>query len=205
MSTKGSLFIVSAPSGAGKTSLVNALVKAIPNVCISISFTTRPMRREEQEGIDYYFVNKDEFEAKLKEGIFLEHAQVFGQFYGTSRVWVEDARAKGLDVILEIDWQGAKQVRAQFVEAQSIFILPPTREALLERLQKRHSDNLQIINDRMIEAKDQISRYAEYDYLICNDQFEEALEQLKAIVQCHRLYWRRQQAEKAELIKKLLS
>lgn len=205
MSIKGSLFIVSAPSGAGKTSLVNALVKAIPNVCVSVSFTTRPMRPQEQEGIDYHFVNKEEFKTKLEEGIFLEHAQVFGQYYGTSRLWVEEAREKGLDVILEIDWQGAKQVRKQFVEAQSIFILPPSREALIERLQKRHPDNLQLINERMMEAKEQIARYAEYDYLVCNDQFEEAVEDLKSIVQCQRLYWRRQQTEKAELIKKLLS
>ncbi len=205
MSVKGSLFIVSAPSGAGKTSLVTSLVKMVPNMCISVSFTTRPMRPQEQEGVDYYFIDKEDFKAKLKAGIFLEHAQVFGQFYGTSRVWVEEARAKGVDVILEIDWQGAKQVRAQFVEAQSIFILPPSRDALLDRLQKRHADNVQIINERMKEAKDQISRYSEYDYLICNDQFEEALEQLKAVIQCQRLYWRRSQIEKAALIEKLLS
>jgi guanylate kinase len=205
MSVKGSLFIVSAPSGAGKTSLVNALVKGFPNVCVSISFTTRPRRSQEQEAVDYYFVTQEDFKAKLKEGVFLEHAQVFGQFYGTSRAWVEEMRVKGMDVILEIDWQGARQVRAQFVEALSVFILPPSREALLERLQKRHTaDKVEIVNQRIMGMKDQVSHYAEYDYLLCNDQFEEALEQLKAIVQCQRLDWRRQECEKAELIKKLL-
>jgi len=206
MSTsKGSLVIVSAPSGAGKTTLVKALTKAMSEVCVSISYTTRSMRPEEQDGVDYHFVSHDEFKAMLREGVFLEHAQVFGNFYGTSRVWVEETRHKGLDVILEIDCQGAKQVRTQFVETQSIFILPLSREILEERLAKRHPDNVQIIQERMAEAKEEMSHYNEYDYLIFNDRFEDALEDLKSIIRCQRLQWRRSQAGRVGLIEKLLS
>jgi len=165
----GSLFIVAAPSGAGKTTLVNALVKAIPDISLSVSYTTRKMRSQEQEGIDYHFVSHDEFKIKLEQGFFLEHAEVFGNFYGTSKRWVEESRHKGLDVILEIDWQGAKQVRTQFAEAQGIFILPLSREVLEERLQKRHSENTLMIQERMQEAKEQISHYNEFDYLVFND------------------------------------
>jgi len=205
MLNKGSLFIISAPSGGGKTTLVRSLVKALPGITVSVSYTTRLIRAQEQEGIDYHFVSHDEFKSMLKQGVFLEHAKVFGHFYGTSLIWVEEERLKGNDVILEIDWQGARQVRSQFVEAQSIFILPPSREILQERLQKRHPDNLKMVEERMQEAKDEISRYNEYDYLICNDQFEDALEDLKAIVRSHRLEWRAQAAEKALMIQKLLS
>jgi guanylate kinase len=205
MANKGSLFIISAPSGAGKTSLVKALVKSLPRIAVSISYTTRPMRPQEQEGTDYHFVDHADFKDMLKKETFLEHAQVFGHFYGTSRIWVEETRNKGIDVILEIDWQGARQVRTQFLEAQSVFILPPSTEALLERLQKRHSENAVIVAERMNNAKAEISRYNEYDYLVCNDQFEDALEDIKAIIQCHRLQWRRQQVQQSTLIEKLLS
>ncbi len=201
----GSLFIVAAPSGAGKTTLVNALIKALPNTCVSVSYTTRKMRPGEEEGVNYHFVSHDEFKAMLKQRVFLEHAEVFGHYYGTSRVWVEEARHKGLDVILEIDWQGAKQVRTQFVETQSIFILPLALEVLEARLQKRHSDNPSVIKERMQEAKEQISHYNEFDYLIFNDKFEDAVEDLKSIVQCQRLKWRRQALLRVDTMKKLLS
>lgn len=202
---KGSLFIISAPSGAGKTTLVRSLIKVVPSVEVSVSYTTRNKREQEQEGVDYHFVTHNAFKEMLKKDAFLEHAQVFGNFYGTSRLWVEETRAKGVDVILEIDWQGARQVRAQFVEAQSIFILPPSREALSERLLKRHPDNDALIAERMGDAKDEISRYNEYDYLVCNDRFEEALEDIKSIIRSHRLQWRRSQNQQKRLIEKLLS
>jgi len=205
MQNKGSLFILSAPSGAGKTSLVKELIKGISGVLGSVSYTTRAIRPQEKEGVDYHFVSHDEFNKMLQEGVFLEHAQVFGQYYGTSKVWVENTRLQGIDVILEIDWQGARQIRLQFEEAQSIFILPPSRQVLEERLHKRHQDNIHIISGRMHEARDQISHYSEYDYLICNDQFEEALEDLKSIIRCHRLNWRRQQVQQEALIKQLIS
>lgn len=202
---KGSLFIVAAPSGAGKTTLVNALIKALPNTCVSVSYTTRKMRPGEEAGVNYHFVSHDEFKAMLKKHVFLEHAEVFGHYYGTSKVWVEEALSQGLDVILEIDWQGAKQVRAQFIETQSIFILPLSLAVLESRLQKRHSDNVSIIKERMNEAKEQMSHYNEFDYLIFNDKFEEALEDLKSIVRCQRLKWRRHAEFRGDTIKKLLS
>jgi guanylate kinase len=201
----GSLFIVSAPSGAGKTTLVNALVKLLPNLCISVSYTTRQMRSGEQEGVDYHFVSHDEFKSLLKQGVFLEHAEVFGHFYGTSRIWVEEARQKGFDVILEIDWQGAKQVRMQLVETQSIFVLPLSLNILENRLQKRHTDNPMIIQERMQEAKEQMSHYAEFDYLIFNDNFEAALAELKSVVRCQRLRWRGSCDERMATIEKLIS
>lgn len=203
--SKGSLLIVSAPSGAGKTTLVKALMQAIPNTCVSVSYTTRAMRPSEQEGVDYNFVSHDEFKSMLEQGVFLEYAQVFGNFYGTSRVWVEEMRTKGVDVILEIDWQGAKQVRTQFIETQSIFILPLSKAILAERLHKRHGDTAQNIQDRMQEAQAQMSHYNEYDYVVFNDRFEEALLDLQAIVRSQRLQWRRTQECQAELIAKLLS
>lgn len=202
---KGSLFIVSAPSGAGKTTLVNALVKSLSDVSISISYTTRKMRLQEQEGVDYHFVNLDTFNAMLEQDVFLEHAKVFGHFYGTSRLWVEEMIGKGIDVILEIDWQGAQQIRRQFFETKSIFILPPSLEILEERLQKRHVDNALIVKERMDEAKEEISHYKEFDYLVFNDEFDEALENLKSIVRSQRLECRRNAALRAATVSKFLS
>jgi guanylate kinase len=203
--SKGALFIVSAPSGTGKTSLLKALSEVMDNICVSISYTTRPKRSHEQEGIDYYFVTKDVFQDMLAAGAFLEHAEVFGNFYGTSRAWVEAARAKGVDVILEIDWQGAEQVSRQYPKVESIFIVPLGREILLERLTKRHQDNIAVIEARMREAKDHLIHYHQYDYLIINDKFEEALQDLKAVLMSSRLRLLRQQEAQAELLKKLLS
>ncbi len=203
--SKGELFIVSAPSGAGKTSLVKSLTETLSDVAVSVSYTTRKKRSKEQEGVDYHFIDHETFTSMLEENAFLEHAKVFLNFYGTSSMWVEEMRSKGFDVVLEIDWQGARQVREQFPEAHSLFILPPSIEALLERLRKRHPGNEIIVQERMQEAKEQIARYNEYDYLVCNDEFEAALVDLKSIIQANRLHWRRQHTQQADLIKKLLS
>lgn len=205
MHHKGSLFIISAPSGAGKTSLVKALIKEMSNIVVSVSYTTRPKREDEKEGIDYHFVTSDEVSRMLKQNIFLEHAEVFGNFYGTSQIWVEEARIKGQDVVLEIDWQGARQVRMQLPEAYSIFILPPSREILEERLAKRHPDNSKLVMERMQEARAELSRYNEYDYIVCNDQFDEALADLKSLVRAHRLKAAKQIQQNASLLEKLMS
>lgn len=202
---KGLLFIVSAPSGAGKTTLVNALIKSLSNVSISISYTTRQMRPQEQDGIDYHFVSLDEFEMMFKQGIFLEHAKVFGHFYGTSRLWVEETLNQGRDIILEIDWQGAKQIRKQFAGTQSIFILPPSVEILKARLQKRHADNLAMVQERMNQAKEEMLHYQEFDYLIFNDKFERALEDLKSIIRSQQLEQHRHAVRRAAAIKSLIS
>lgn len=205
MKKKGSLFVISAPSGAGKTTLVKALVKSLPNVVLSVSYTTRARRAEEQEGVDYHFISKERFIELLEKNAFLEHAQLFHHYYGTSSEWVKSALDKNMDVILEIDWQGAKQVKEQFPQAETIFILPPSRDALVERLRKRRSDSEEVIHDRMNSAKEQLMHYNEYDYLLCNDQFDEALFDLQGIVRASRLQWRRQHVELEELLKRLLS
>jgi len=205
MLNKGTLFIISAPSGGGKTSLVKALIEKIERVCISISYTTRLIRPQEQEGVDYHFINKDDFKNKIREGVFLEHAEVFGNFYGTSHVLVEDLQNQGFDVVLEIDWQGAAQVRQKFPDAISIFILPLSYDVLAERLKKRHPNNIKMIEERMREARDHIVHYHEYDYVIFNDTFDEALGDLIAIIRAHRLRLARQQVVKQEILNKLLS
>lgn len=203
--TVGNLFIISAPSGAGKTSLVNALVKDIPNISISVSYTTRSIRSNEQKDIDYHFVTPSEFQKMLSENVFLEHAEVYGCYYGTSRIWVEETRRQGQDVILEIDWQGARQVRTQFLDAQSIFILPPSQDALIERLNRRHQDNTAIVEQRMLKAQREIAQYKEYDYIICNDEFDDALNDLKTIIRSYRLRLPYQVKAEALRIEKLLS
>lgn len=205
MKYTGTLYIISAPSGAGKTSLVAALIKELKDVLVSVSHTTRQRRPNEQDGLDYFFVTEQEFKSMVGEGIFLEHAQVFGHFYGTSWQWVEEKLALGKDVILEIDWQGARVVREKYFDTLSIFILPPSEEELLNRLTKRHQDNLTIIEQRMKEAKQEISKYKEYDYLICNDKFEEALADLKTLFQSRRLRLAYAEKELADCIKRLLS
>ena len=202
---KGSLFIISAPSGAGKTSLVKALEKTMPNLYASVSFTTRARRSQEQAGIDYHFVSHHEFNALRAQDVFLECAEVFGNFYGTSADWVEETRLKGLDVILEIDWQGAAQACERYSDAERIFIFPPSLGVLLERLQKRHPDNIGIVQERMKEGQAEISHYTDYDYLICNDDFDRALGDLQSIVRCSRLRQAYFRAEHAALIQGLLS
>lgn len=182
MATLGTLYTVSAPSGAGKTSLVSALVKSNPEVCVSVSHTTRPMRPGEVNGVNYHFVDKPAFEAMLEKGDFLEYAQVFGNLYGTSQRWVEETLAQGLDVILEIDWQGAEQVRKLIPSTVSLFILPPSRASLRQRLTGRGQDADSVIEARMAEAISEMSHYVEADYIIVNDDFTLALAQFQALV-----------------------
>ena len=178
----GALFIVTAPSGAGKTSLVRELVKDDDSLCISVSHTTRPKRRGERDGVDYFFIDRDEFERKLAEGAFLEHAEVYGHYYGTSREWVRRQRKQGLDVILEIDWQGAEQVRKLDPTACSIFILPPSVETLRQRLETRALDDEQTINRRMRQAQREITQGEKSDFRVINDNFEQALAEIRAII-----------------------
>lgn len=203
MSKNGALYIISAPSGAGKTTLVNALVKEIPKMRISVSHTTRAMRSHEKSDIDYHFVEQTEFNTMLKQAMFLEHAQVFNHFYGTSKQWVEEIRRNGEDVILEIDWQGARQIRSQFFDTISIFILPPSKEALNDRLNHRHQDNEAVIESRMKQANEEMLHYSEYDYVVCNDKFPDALEDLKAIVKANRLRLINQRENISALMTKL--
>lgn len=205
MIPRGTLYTVSAPSGAGKTSLVNALVSDHPEIRISVSHTTRPIRKGEQSGVDYHFVERATFEKMIGEARFLEHAEVFGNFYGTSADWVQDTLATGTDVILEIDWQGAAQVRRLMPEAVGIFILPPSLEILATRLRGRGQDDDEVIRTRLAGAQEEMAHYAEFDYLVVNDDFEHALADLRAIIHSQRLRQGRQQQALAETLRNLLS
>jgi guanylate kinase len=190
----GILFIVSAPSGAGKTSLLKQLIPADPGLALSVSHTTRAMRPGEEDGVHYHFVSVEDFQRMAGEGGFLEHAQVFDNYYGTAEQGVRAQLAGGQDVVLEIDWQGARQVRERFPEAVSIFIAPPSIEALRERLGGRGTDSDEIIERRMRDAQAELSHYPEYDYLVINDDFDIALGELAAIVAAERLRLDRQAA-----------
>lgn len=203
--TRGNLYTVSAPSGAGKTSLVKALVDSTPGIRVSVSHTTRAMRPGEVEGVNYHFVSQDAFMAMLGEAQFLEHARVFNNLYGTSKVWVEEQLAAGTDVILEIDWQGAQQVRKLFEDAIGLFILPPSREALRARLTGRGQDSEAIIDGRMQEAINEMTHYVEADFLIINDDFDTALQELRALITSQRLTQLRQSNRHARLLQELLS
>lgn len=201
----GTLYIVAAPSGAGKTSLVKSLVATTPGVVASVSHTTRPPRPGEQEGVHYHFVPLPAFETMIAQGAFLEHAQVFGNCYGTSRAAVLSKLQDGLDVILEIDWQGARQVREQMPGCPGIFILPPSRDALRQRLAGRGQDSAEVIERRMAAALDELSHYAEFDYLVINDRFETALTELRAIFIAQRQRRAAQLERHPELLRALLS
>jgi guanylate kinase len=205
MASRGTLFTVSAPSGAGKTSLVKALVESTAGIQVSISHTTRAMRPGEKHGVNYHFVSQAEFMEMLGRAEFLEHAQVFTNYYGTSKAWVEQAVQGGMDVILEIDWQGAEQVRRLIPEAVSVFILPPSRETLHGRLTGRGQDSEAVIAARMAEAKSEISHYVESDYLIVNEVFDVALGEFKALIQAQRLRLERQARKHEALLTSLLS
>lgn len=187
MAAIGTLFIVSAPSGAGKTSLVQALVSTMDDISVSVSHTTRAGRPGERDGVDYYFVDEGHFEGMVAQGAFLEHARVFGNLYGTARKTVMGLLQEGKDVVLEIDWQGADQVRSVMPAAVSIFILPPSHEELERRLRARNSDDPDAVRRRMREAAAELSHYAEFEYLVVNDAFERALADLQAIVRACRL------------------
>jgi guanylate kinase len=202
--TPGNLFIVTAPSGAGKTSLVKALLDATPGLKVSVSYTTRAPRPGEQHGTHYFFVDKPAFERMIQDGAFLEHANVFGNYYGTARQTVAEMLAQGTDVILEIDWQGAQQVRKLFPKAVGIFILPPSRAELESRLRNRKTDDEQVIARRLSEAIVEMSHYAEFDYLVVNDQFDRALADLKSIVTARRLSQPMQKLRLADTLAGLL-
>ncbi len=201
---KGTLYTVSAPSGAGKTSLVKALVDSDNQVTVSVSHTTRARRPGEEDGINYHFVDREAFLAMLDRNAFLEHAQVFDNFYGTSREWVEETLNSGRDVILEIDWQGAAQVRRLLPDTVGIFILPPSQEALRERLTGRGQDEASVIERRMEQAIDEMSHFVEADYLVINDDFQVALAELKAIIMAQRQRLERQQQRHGKLLQALL-
>ena len=179
---RGSVLIVAAPSGAGKSSLVNAMLALEPGIRLSISSTTRPPRPGEDEGQHYHFVSRDAFESQLAAGAFLEHAEVHGNWYGTSRAAVEPLLARGIDVLLEIDWQGARQVRRTMPGCLSIFILPPSRLALEERLRNRRTDADEVIARRLRDAVGDMSHWAEFDYVVVNDDFERATDDLARII-----------------------
>jgi guanylate kinase len=200
MTPTGNLFIIAAPSGTGKTSLVNALVEAIPDIMVSISHTTRQKRPAETEGINYYFISENQFHSMREQGEFLEHAVVFNQYYGTSHQWVEDTLAKGIDVILEIDWQGSQQIQRLFPDCISIFILPPSLSDLEDRLKKRNQDKPHIIHERLLNAEETLHHIHEFTYLVLNADFEHALADLKTIVLAQRLLQKNQRIRFSKLL-----
>jgi guanylate kinase len=203
--SKGTLYILSAPSGAGKTSLLKALRERDGDLHVSVSHTTRPMRPGEEDGVHYHFADQASFLEKVAQGDFLEHAEVFGNYYGTDEASVRAQLEAGQDTVLEIDWQGAQQVRRRFPEAVSIFILPPSPEALHQRLSNRGQDSEEVIQGRMRQAQSEMSHYAEFDYLVFNDRFEQALDELASIVASRRLLLSRQASRHAETISRLLN
>jgi guanylate kinase len=204
MSASGVLFIVSAPSGAGKTSLLRELVPPDERLMVSVSHATRAMRQGEESGVHYHFVTIERFEQLVEQGAFLEHARVFDNYYGTSEAAVREPLAQGLDVVLEIDWQGARQVRQRFPEAVSVFIVPPSIEALRERLSGRGQDSEETVERRMADARNELSHYPEYDFLVINDEFETALAELRAIVTAERVREPRQAARFSDALAAML-
>ncbi|CAL4325054.1 guanylate kinase [Buchnera aphidicola] len=182
--SQGILFIISAPSGTGKSSLIEGLLKtkSLYNIKVSISHTTRIMRPGESHGKHYYFISKKEFRIMIKQESFLEYAKVFNNYYGTSRQYIEKMLLSGIDVFLDIDWQGASQIRYKMPKSKSIFLLPPSKDELYKRLRKRGQDSDTVIAKRMEKAVDEMNHYSEYDYLIINDDFQKAINDLKTIV-----------------------
>lgn len=203
--SEGVLYIVSAPSGAGKTSLVKALLEQDPGVGLAISYTTRAPRPGEQDGVHYHFVSPERFAEMVAAGEFLEHAEVFGNRYGTAEASVREQLAGGRDLVLEIDWQGARQVRARFPAAVSVFILPPSARTLEERLRGRGQDSDVVIAGRMARAREEMAHYAEYDYLVVNDRFETALGELASVLVAERLRLRRAETRLNEVLAGLLA
>lgn len=201
---KGQAFIIAAPSGAGKTSLVAALLNQLDDIQVSISHTTRPQRKGEQDGVNYHFVNPSQFQQLIHEDAFLEYAEVFGHYYGTSQPWVESQLNKGTDIIFEIDWQGARQLRLQMPDVLSIFILPPSFAILEQRLTNRASDKPEVIQRRLQQARSDMAHYQDFDYVVINDDFNQALFELKAIVTSQRLNTQRQLQKQQHMLEDLL-
>lgn len=199
----GNLYVISAPSGAGKTSLVRALLNLDTRIDLSVSFTTREPRAGEIDGRDYHFVSRETFLAMAKRGEFLESAEVYGNLYGTSQTWISQEIAKGRDILLEIDWQGAAQIRRLFPECISIFILPPSREALEQRLKGRGKDNDAVIAKRMAAVRDDVAHIAEFNYVIINENLNDALHELSAVVLSARLLCAKQLSRHQALINQL--
>ena len=202
---KGTLYIISAPSGAGKTSLVDALVSNLPEVEVSVSHTTRSMRSGEVDGVNYHFISEAAFASMVEDGVFFEHAEVFDKHYGTSRQSIQEQLLKGADVILEIDWQGARQIRQLMTDCRSIYIMPPSTAALRDRLQKRGQDDDKMIDRRMHDAVSEMSHYGEFDYIVINDDFEQAKNDLSAIFVSNRMLKSIQQQKHADLLADLLT
>ena len=201
---RGTLYIVAAPSGAGKSSLVNAVLSRETGIALSISFTSRKPRPGERHAQHYHFISKEDFEAMIAKGDFFEHALVHGDYKGTAKQSVEPQLAAGKDVLLEIDWQGARQVREKLPDVISIFILPPSKEALETRMRNRGQDSEQVITQRLANAREEMSHYKEFDYVIVNEHFDAAVSELRAIFQAQRLKQDAQQQRYEGLIKTLL-
>lgn len=199
----GTLYIISAASGTGKTSLVNALVKSFKNMQVSVSYTTRPKRSREVDGRDYHFVTQRQFDKMVDNQEFLEHAIVFGKHYGTSKIETQKKLDEGIDVVLEIDWQGAQEVRRHMVKTVSIFILPPSKQELERRIVGRNQDEQAVIKQRLKAASNEIKHYNEYDYLVVNDNFDEAKEELRAIILATRSRWEGRNQKLQKLLEEL--
>lgn len=204
MSNVGHFYVIAAPSGTGKTSLVRSLVTSVNDLQISISHTTRPLRPGDVEGKDYYFISEATFVKMIAEQAFLEYATIYHYHYGTSREWILQQLQAGIDVVLEIDWQGAQQIRCLFPDSILIFIIPPSLETLRQRLQNRRQDDAGVIDIRMDNAQNEIRHYIEFDYLVINDQFEQALADLRHIILAERLRSSVQKIKHQELLADLL-
>tara|TARA_R110002167_G_scaffold111870_5_gene283996 strand:- start:4164 stop:4808 length:645 start_codon:yes stop_codon:yes gene_type:complete len=209
--TLGNLFILAAPSGAGKSSLIKALLEKHPStdehnnaMQVSVSHTTRAPRPGEVDGVHYHFVDHTEFESLIEQGAFFEHAEVFGNYYGTSKIVIEQTLRQGIDVFLDIDWQGARQVKAQIPDTATIFVAPPSKEELKRRLTERGQDSAEIIEQRMTKAVSEISHYHEFDFIVVNDDFSAALSELDAIVTTRRLRKEKQIIRHQQLFDNLL-
>lgn len=199
----GNLYVVAAPSGTGKTSLVKSIVESVPDITVSISHTTRKQRPAESHGINYYYISADEFQCMIANNEFLEHAVVFDNLYGTSRKWVEETLTRGIDVILEIDWQGAQQIQHLFPDCISIFILPPSLQTLADRLLHRNQDSSGVIQQRLADVREATSHIHEFTYVVMNDDFAKAKHDLVTIIEAGRLLQRRQTEKYASLLAEL--
>lgn len=204
MQPHGTLFIIAAPSGAGKTSLVRHLTNSFDSLLVSVSHTTRPQRPGETDGIDYFFISEDQFKDMVDQHTFLEYATVYGYHYGTSQKWVEEKLKNSIDIILEIDWQGAQQIRNKLPDSVSIFILPPSREVLINRLVSRGQDEKHVIEKRMAQLRSEIQHCREFDYLIINDDFSKASEELSAIFLSQQLQREKQELHYKHIIDQLV-